>query len=169
MGKRGPRPKPDALKKFEGTYRADRSAPGALELPAGVPPCPAGMAADAAAIWMALVADERWRIVLSRVDALGLEMLAKHMALERRYEAEASLRPVVKTPYGPKPNPAASEARKEAALVKQLLAEFGLTPSARRNVSTKPDKGPTAPAADGVPLIGAPLRVVNGGAGGDGG
>jgi P27 family predicted phage terminase small subunit len=166
VGKRGPPPKPDALKKFEGTYRKDRSAAGALELPPGVPPCPKGLPADARAIWAELAGNEKWRIVLATADAFGLELLVKHMALERKYARAAQRQPIVKTPFGPKPNPAASEARKEGALVKQLLAEFGLTPSARSRVG-KPAAGSTpgqgAPSTDGTPLVGPPLRAIEGG------
>jgi P27 family predicted phage terminase small subunit len=155
--------KPDALKKFEGTYRKDRANPAALDLPPGVPERPAGLDRDATAIWTELTTDAAWRVVLTRVDAIGLELLVKHMSLERRFAVAAAKKPIVKTPFGPKANPAVSESRKEAAVVKQLLSEFGLTPSARSRVSK-----PGAPASplvgtDGTPLVGPGLRAIDGG------
>jgi P27 family predicted phage terminase small subunit len=135
MGKRGPKPLPIAVKKARGTHQKCRDAPNALELPPGVPPCPPRLDAAARAIWDELAANETWRVVLATADAFGLELLVKHMALERAFASKAARQPMVKTLYGPKPNPAAAEARKEGALVKQLLAEFGLTPSARSRVS----------------------------------
>ena len=168
MGKRGPPPKPAALKKREGTYRKDRAVVNALELPPGVPPLPQHLAKDkdARAIWDELTGNETWRIVLATADALGLELLVKHMALERKFARSAARQQIVKTPFGPKTNPAVAEARKEAAIVKQLLAEFGLTPSARSRVS-KPAAGSTpgqgAPTTDGTPLVGPGLRAIVGG------
>lgn len=135
MGKRGPPPLPAALKKARGTHQKCRDAPNALALPAGVPPCPKHLDKQARAIWDELAGNETWRIVLAKADALGLELLVKHMALERRFSRSAAKQQIVKTPFGPKTNPAVAEARKEAAIVKQLLAEFGLTPSARSRVS----------------------------------
>lgn len=163
MGKRGPPPKPDALKKREGTYRKDRSVAHALELPPGVPPCPKALPADAKKIWAELAGNEKWRVVLATADAFGLELLVKHMSLERKFASRAHAQPIVKTPFGPKPNPAAAEARKEGALVKQLLAEFGLTPSARSRVGKPAGAGPAQPSADGTPLVGPGLRAIDGG------
>lgn len=142
MGKRGPKPLPTALKRARGTLQKCREAPNALELPPGVPACPSTLDKDARAIWDELAANEEWRVVLARADVFALELLVKHMALERKFSKAAEARPMVKTPWGPKPNPAAAEARKEAALVKQLAAEFGLTPSARTRVSGPGSKDP---------------------------
>lgn len=166
MSKTGRPRKPDALKRFEGTYRKDRATPNALELPAGVPECPKGLPAAARKLWLELVGDEKWRIVLATVDATGLELLVKHMALERKYARDAARKPMVETPFGPKANPAAKEARNEAAVVKQLLGEFGLTPSARSRVAKPvggtPGTGGAATTA-GTPLVGPGLAVIEGG------
>jgi phage terminase small subunit len=164
MSRTGRPRKPDALKKFEGTYRKDRAKTDALALPPGVPPAPKGLPKDARKIWDELVADEAWRVVLTRADALPLEMLVKHMALERRFSREAARKPIVQTPFGPKPNPAAAEARKEAQLVDKLAGEFGLNPSNRSGVSA-PAGGKPAQPADGTPLVGPGLRIVEGGGG----
>jgi P27 family predicted phage terminase small subunit len=164
MGKRGPPPKPAALKKFQGTYRKDRAAPAPLELPPGVPTCPRHLPADARAIWQELAADEMWRIVLARADAMALEGFVQNMALARKYQRRAEREPMVKGPAGPKPNPAAAEARRHWSLVRQFAAEFGLTPSSRSRVSTE-FGAPSSPAkpSDSTPLVGPGLRVVSGG------
>ena len=165
MGKRGPRPLPAALKKSRGTYQRCRDAPNALDLPTGVPTAPAKLDKAARAIWDELAGNAGWRVVLAKADAFGLELLVKHMALERRYISEAQRHPIIKTPFGATPNPAASEARKEAAIVKQLLAEFGLTPSARSRVSA-PGGGKKDDAKEKAKafLFGAaPLTAIPGG------
>lgn len=164
MSKRGRKPKPDALKKREGTFRRDRAHAG-LALPPGVPECPAGLPDDAAAIWAELTSNEAWRVVLTKADSIGLELLVKHMALERRFAKLAAKQPIVKTPFGPKTHPAVSEARKEAAIVKGLLGEFGLTPAERERVGKGGSGGAPAAPADGTPLRGPGLRVVTGGTG----
>ena len=168
MGKRGPRPLPAALKKARGTHQKCRDAPNALELPPGVPPLPKHLAKDkgARAIWDELTGNEVWRIVLATADALGLELLVKHMALERKFARSAARQQIVKTPFGPKTNPAVAEARKEAASVKQLLAEFGLTPSARSRVSAPGGGGAKDdPKKRAASFLFGPLQALPGGKG----
>lgn len=126
---------PSALKRARGTYQPCREAPNALTVPPGVPPVPRGLTGEARRIWLEHVNDEEWRVVLARGDGAGLEVLVKHLALERKYAAAALRQPMVRTAWGLKPNPAAAQARLEAGVVKNLLQEFGLTPAARSRVS----------------------------------
>jgi P27 family predicted phage terminase small subunit len=168
VGKRGPLPKSAALKKREGTYRKDRARAAAqsagLELPSCVPTCPPSLSKAAKAVWTKLIADgEEWREILSKVDALGLELIAKHMVLERKYLDAAEREPIVKTPFGPKVNPAAAAATKEAKLVESLLDKFGLTPARRPRMGGPAKPAASAATTDGTPLVGPGLRAIDGG------
>jgi P27 family predicted phage terminase small subunit len=150
MGKRGPPPKPTALKKAQGTYRKSRAPKNEIQPPPGDPGCPPYLDEIGRGEWNRIVPELEKLGVLSVVDRATLEGYCSNYSLARQYQKIAEDKPIVSTPvytkggeleHIEKPNPAASEARKHWALVKQFAAEFGLTPSARTRVGK--------PAGDG--------------------
>jgi P27 family predicted phage terminase small subunit len=165
VGRRGPPPKPTALKKREGTYRKDRAAHAEIVAPPGAPPLPSGLAPEASARWEELVPILLERGTLSKEDGAILESHCRAYAMWRRYQALAEKQPMIKTPWGKKVNPAAEEARQWESRSTQTGDRLGLNASARSRVgkpgSNKPP-APTAMPADGTPLVGPSLRVVEG-------
>jgi P27 family predicted phage terminase small subunit len=165
MGKRGPPPLPTAVKKLRGTHRKDRAAPHELAPPPGVPVCPKRLDKLAREEWDRIVPQLAELGVLTELDGSALETYCFHWSQAVKYRRLAGKQPMVKTPWGPKPNPAGAEARKHDDIVKQYQDRFGLSPSARSRVNV-PEKKKPAPAADPTPLRGPPqLAVVPGGSG----
>ncbi len=161
MGKRGPPPLPTAVKKARGTLQRCREAPNALELPPELPEPPIPLDKAARERWDYMMRIEEWRVVLSRGDGDGLALLCKHLVMHDALVDEALRSPMIKTRWGPKPHPAAAAARKEADIVRHMLQEFGLTPSARTRVSV-PDRGDKKKADTASFLFGG-LQALPGG------
>lgn len=69
MGKRGPKPKPTALKKIQGTYQPSREAPNAPDPEPGIPEIPEGWAEESN--WGEEAVREYYRITPTLKD-LGL-------------------------------------------------------------------------------------------------
>src|SRR2546422_10688171 len=113
MGRRGPPPKPPELKRQQGTDKRhpERQA-DALVLPAGAPPCPQGLNAAARAVWDEVVPELLAIGTLAKVDRGVLEGYCRMFARAVQLDQTAALHPMVKTPFGPKVNPAGVEARK---------------------------------------------------------
>ncbi len=103
--------------------------------------------------WLDKAARAEWRRVvpllaelgvLTRVDGAALEAYCSTYSKAVAFQQLADASPLVEGLHGPKINPAASEARKQWALVRQFAAEFGLTPSARTRVgASNPSKAAT--------------------------
>jgi hypothetical protein len=113
--------KPDALKKLEGTFRKDRSEPGAPDLKAiPVPAPPEGMDAVERQAWADLKQDVDALGVMSEADLLAFRFTVDAIADYRREKAcaDPNRRLLV-------------ELRKEA---KSWLAVFGITPQSRGTV-----------------------------------
>jgi P27 family predicted phage terminase small subunit len=146
MGKRGPPPKPSSQKKLEGTYRPDRAARNEVVAPPGAPAVPDRLPAAARVKWDELVPILLERRTLSIEDGAILEEHCRAYAMWRRYQADAEKRLMVKTPFGPKVNPAAGEARKWEAIVRQTGDRLGVNASARSRVGAQP--APEKPAAE---------------------
>ena len=134
----------------------------------GAPACPAYLDAVAREEWARVVPQLAELGVLTKVDGGALEGYCAAYSQAVAFQKKAAAKPMVTTPWGPKPNPAAGEARKAWSLVKQFAGEFGLTPSARTRVSGPAGKKPAGEpqSANGVPLVGPGLRVLDGGIGG---
>lgn len=170
MGKRGPPPKPTALKKLQGTFRPDRAPSNEFKPAVGAPAKPDYLDDIASAQWDRVVAQLSEHKVLATVDGAALEAFCVNYSAAVRFQKRADAKPMVKTPFGVKVNPACGEARKHWALVKQFGAEFGLTPSSRTRVGTKPPADKKDETADFLFGGGkAPLKLVSGGKGGKGG
>ena len=136
MPPRGPKPLPAAIHQLRGTFRADRHS----EPPAptsGLPPCPAHLS---------LTTKREWKRVLSELGPIGLATKLDRSALAayrqvyaRWVETEEQIKThgvLVKGSKGyPVVSPYLQVANKAIQQMRMLLAEFGMTPSARTRVS----------------------------------
>jgi P27 family predicted phage terminase small subunit len=161
MGKRGPPPKPTAQKVLEGTYRPDRAVRNEWVPPVGAPPTPPGLDPVALARWEELAPELVSAGVLARVDGSVLEGHCRAFALFRRYTREAEKRPMINTPWGRKPNPAAAEAKLWLGEMNRCGDRLGIGASARSRIST-PEK-PKEDAAEKFLFGAGKLQVVEGG------
>jgi P27 family predicted phage terminase small subunit len=146
MGRRGPPPKPSALKKLEGTFRTSRATRNEVEAPPGSPPKPDDMPKEASARWDELVPVLLERKTLAVEDGAILEAHCRAYAQWKQYQVAAEAKPMVKTPWGPKVNPAAAEAVKWETRVTITGDRLGLSASSRSRVGAKdkePEKDPT--------------------------
>lgn len=145
MGRKpGPAPKPTALLKLAGTYRADRHGTAEPAPPAAIPSCPKHLDRRAKV---------EWRRMCKQLELLGLITLLDRAALaaycvsySRWVEAEIRMQehgPVVKSPNGyPIQNPWLSISDKALDNMRKLLTEFGLTPSSRSRLSRESNTKP---------------------------
>ena len=141
MGRRGPPPKPQALKKLQGTYRKDRDPGNAPAPPPGVPICPK---------WLKGAAREEWDRVVPQLVELGWITGLDGAQLERycdahgnwlRARADVEKRGVtIKGPFGPTNNPNLKRAFDERKEADRLAQELGLSPSARSRVKVAEKK-----------------------------
>lgn len=138
MGKRGPPPKPSALKKQQGTYRKDRAASNEVVAPVGSPPKPEDLPPLAARRWDALVPILLERGTLAVEDGATLEAHCRAYASWQQCQKIAEAAPILKDPKrGLRTNPAAAEARKWESRVTATGDRLGLSASARSRVGGK--------------------------------
>ncbi|GAC1384669.1 MAG: hypothetical protein NVS3B25_35270 [Hymenobacter sp.] len=141
-----PFPKPTALKKLEGTYRADRSARNEM-MPTQLttlPTAPAALNAKGAQLWYIVAGELQQLRILHTVD---LELLAAYCTqIQTMHEAEFYLQKhgkVLKSKnkagseYYQK-NPWLGIYNDALAMANRLGQQFGFTPSARSRISTPP-------------------------------
>lgn len=136
----GPPPKPTAMLKLSGSWRAaarDQTEPKPL---AGPPPRPDWLDEEGVAAWEHLVPILARMRVLTEADAMALSMLCEAWSRYRRatdmlakhgdvYQSGQTLR---RSPY--------SAMQMELALiVRRMLSEFGLTPAARGRIVALPE------------------------------
>lgn len=136
MGRRGPPPKPTALKRLEGTYRKDRAARNEVQVAPGVPARPEWLDAEAKREWDRVVPKLAQLGVLTDLDG---SMLADYCATHsiavkaaKRVQREGLM---LKGPFGPVRNPLIKVAQEARAQARLLAAEFGLSPASRSRVS----------------------------------
>lgn len=152
MGKRGPPPKPTALKELEGN-------PGKRPLPANEPKFTEAACDVPPPDFLSDEAKTEWRRMFPVLRSCGLvtlgdlPALAVYCSLYGRWrEAEEQLQAtpnLIKTPNGHlQPNPWITIARQTAELMKAYLIEFGLTPAARARMGAAepPKASTTAPS-----------------------
>lgn len=140
MGRRGPKAKPSALKKQEGTYRPDRAPAHEPHAPPGEPEMPEAVARDplARACWERTVPLLLRMRVLSVADWMALEGLALAYATARRADDAVLEHGMLwPTEHGHKLNPAVSVRRLVWAELRKFAAEFGLTPAARTRIEAE--------------------------------
>jgi P27 family predicted phage terminase small subunit len=141
MGARGPRAKPSATQKREGTFRKDRRR-GEPEVDVDLPPVPEWLGAKARKWWDAL---SPWLLrakLLTRLDQTALGLLCDALAdylLAREVVNQAGIetgtRFVSVTESGNViQHPAVGVANRKWDMVLKLLREFGMTPSARASL-----------------------------------
>ncbi|TVS18954.1 MAG: phage terminase small subunit P27 family [Gammaproteobacteria bacterium] len=143
MGLRGPKPKPTALKKLEGTYRADREAPNAPEVEPGLPDLPEGWE-DAP--WSDHATKEYWHIgpqlvrlgLLSEVDRAAFLSYCDYWGRWMYYRGQVAKHGDKQTTAGGFESQSADVQMMNKAQegVKKCLAMFGLSPADRTRVSS---------------------------------
>jgi P27 family predicted phage terminase small subunit len=140
MGRRGPTPKPKALKKAQGTYQKCRDRELAeVTLPAGAPPVPDDLPPAALSRWSEVVAELVPLGTLAKTDGGALEAYCRSWAQWKELQAVAAEKVMVKTPFGPKVNPASGEARKlHKEVIQPLELALGLHYAARARVKMPP-------------------------------
>lgn len=158
MGKRGPPPKPSALKKLEGTHRPDRVARREMSPPPGTPECPKHLCKLARQEWERVVPLLEASRVLTLIDQATLaDYCAAHALAIRATRAYRKAGLTIVTPQGILRHPAVGIAIAARAQARLLAAEFGMTPAARTRVSTpEPEKKEDKAAAflfDGPKLV----------------
>lgn len=141
MGRRGPAPQSKAMKLLHGTFRQDRAI-GEIAPAPGICTCPR---------WLSREAKAEWRYIVPKLLELGLLTYIDKAALVSYCTAYADLqrteRDIAKhgatqlTENGYEQNRPVVAIRNQArAAVKQFLAEFGLSPSARTRINATPKK-----------------------------
>lgn len=147
MGKRGPAPKPSALRLLEGTARADRMR-HEPQPPVRAPSCPT---------WLHREARREWRrltpllVTLGLVTDLDRSTLAGYcQSYARWYEAEGMIAEegmYFETESGYKVlHPAISVSRASLKAMTQIAAEFGFSPASRTRIGTQvPPAAPKTP------------------------
>ena len=155
MGKRGPTPDPIEILKLKGTYRKDRHG-GTPQPKVKAPPCPAGLCPDGKKVWRNLTKHLLSMRLISEVDWPQLEryciFFIRWRQCEQFIEKHGTTYPVkadnpdtyvVKPPDGGpcivgwKLHPHVRESENLDHILKQIEANFGLTPSARARI--RPD------------------------------
>ncbi|WP_127506259.1 phage terminase small subunit P27 family [Paenibacillus humicus] len=160
MGSRGPRPKPTELKVLEGTYRNDRA-------PVNEPKPSAPNQLPKAPPYFNATARKEWNRIGPELMRLGLLTIADMTLFEayclsysRHAEATKSLKKAgtMFHEYTNKAGatnfvqrPEIAVIQKEAAVIKMLCAEFGLSPAARARM-----EAPTILPTGGAPPAGNP-------------
>lgn len=141
MAKRGPPPKPTALKIAEGNPGKRPLPENEVKPPTAVPPCPEYMTGDARKFWKHLVNELYRNQLMTALDVAALEGLCVHW--ERARKADAILRkPVDKgggftyitTQGNVVQRPEVTISRASWEVVRKFSAEFGLTPAARTRI-----------------------------------
>lgn len=162
MGRRGPPPKPSALKKLEGTFRPDRAAPREVSPPPGVPDAPEWLDEEARAEWERIVPHLAKLRILAEIDrgTLADYCTAHSLAVAStvEYQREGLM---VDTPHGPRKHPLIKVAQEARAQARVLAQEFGLSPSSRTRISAPPKPAEGDNTEDF--LFGGPRLVKGGG------
>ena len=139
MGKRGPAPKPTAIKRIAGTYRPDRSAANEPqpEIPERTPSVPSHLSEAARAEWYRVAKELHGLGLLTRIDVTALAAYCETFATwVEALDKCREMGLIVKSPNGfPIQNPYLSVASQAEKRMRQWLGEFGMTPSSRSRVS----------------------------------
>jgi P27 family predicted phage terminase small subunit len=145
MGKRGPAPKPTALKLLQGTYRQDRAARNEPVPEVSVPSCPSWLHAEAKREWRRIVPELERLGLITTIDRAALaaycQAYAEWWEMERDI-AQNGRWQLTETGYEAQ-RPAVSIRSKALDHMKAFLKEFGLTPSSRTRVSSDKKDAPS--------------------------
>lgn len=155
MGKRGPPPKPTALKLIAGNPGKKALPPGEVKPKVELPSKPRHLSIEASAEWDRLAPVLMRLGLLTRLDraafAAYCQAWAKHVEAEQQL-AKASALAFTQTGF-PIINPWATISKQAVEQMSRLLGEFGLTPAARTriNVGHVPTDGNEGEPTDGEP------------------
>ncbi len=145
MGRRGPPPKPTALKLLAGNpgHRPINGREPQPEI--CVPPCPRQLSPEAKKEWRRISKELMQLGLLTNIDRAALAGYCQTWG--RWIEAEDRLREhgvIVKAPNGyPVQSPYLKVAESALKQMTRLLVEFGMSPSARSRITVTKPKDPT--------------------------
>jgi P27 family predicted phage terminase small subunit len=147
MGRRGPKAKPTATAKRDGTYRADRRR-GEPEAEVELPPEPEWLGEKARKCWAEIAPWLTRAKLLTRLDQVALALLCDSLGeylLAREVVNQAAIETGVRfvsvTDSGNViQHPAVGVANRKWEQVTKLLREFGMTPSARAGLHVGGDE-----------------------------
>lgn len=141
---RGRKPKPTALKLVDGNPGKRRITGREPKPPTAQPTCPAHLSATAKTEWKRLAGVLNGVGLLTRIDRTVLAAYCQ--AYGRWVEAERKLAetpPLLKTPAGyVQVSPWITISNRQVELMTRLMAELGLTPSARSRLAIQLPNGP---------------------------
>lgn len=140
MARRGPAPKPAALKLVDGTQRSKINRAEPLP-PDAAPAAPAGLSGQAREVWDKTVADLDAMKILSAVDAECISAYVAAVCSHRSAAAaiEADGGAIVRGEDGAcRPHPAVRVQEAAGRTMRHWAQEFGLTPAARARIEVKP-------------------------------
>lgn len=146
MGRRGPPPKPTALRILEGNPSKRPLNPNEPKPPVGIPDCPGHLDQFAKAEW------KRIAPILDRLGLLtivdGAALAAYCQTYSRWAKAEREIKKhgiVMETENGTVRRPEVSIAREALHQMRAFAMEFGLTPASRSRVSITMPAVPVTP------------------------
>ncbi len=142
MGRRGPAPKPAAVKRLEGNP-GKRQIKGAPQPQPQAPSCPSWLSAEARTEWQRLAPELERMGLLTALDQAAFACYCAAYAhwrdCQRVIEEEG---PLYVTPAGRlRERPEVEMAKQAARAVREFAAEFGLTPSSRGRMNIGRDGG----------------------------
>lgn len=132
MGKRGPQPKPTALKLLEGTRKSRINDAEPIPPATGIPEPPEWLGELGMETWRKLAPGLHARGVLTEWDLDAFAVLCQAVASHRQASELLNRSSVlIQGDRGLVKNPALQIARDSAQVIRAFAQEFGLTPSAR--------------------------------------
>lgn len=146
MARKGPAPKPRALKLVQGTLRKDRDN-GEVAFEAAAPDCPGFLDAAAKAEWKRMVPILLAAGLLTLADRAALAAYCQAFSRWKRAEEELAKQPLLVT-VTEKGTGARAEVWIAANAMKEMrafLVEFGLSPASRTRVRPTKLGGTTNP------------------------
>ena len=145
MGKRGPAPKPTALKRLQGNPGKRALNVSEPRPTATMPRCPTHLQGEARAEWRRVARGLHDAGLLTQIDRAALAVYCQ--AWGRWVKAEAQVArhgEVVKTAAGNvMQNPYLSIANRAMKQMREMARELGMTPSARSQIKVVPPDEPS--------------------------
>lgn len=145
MGRRGPKPKPTALKVLNGT-RKDRINAAEPKPPPGLPEPPVHLDEVALAEWARMVELLSEMGTITTADGAALALYCTHFStwVKANHELRTVGATISTDKGGAKTSPYVAIANASARAMERLLAEFGCTPSSRSRGTVQTPAGKTA-------------------------
>jgi len=168
---RGRKPKPTRVKELEGNPGKRRLNTTELRppVPAAVPYAPKFVNDEAKREWNRMVNILMGMGLYTEVDHAALAMYCqawgRWVVAERKLSVEGEI--ITGVLGGRCQNPWRYEANKAFAQMRQMLPEFGLTPSSRSRLSAPATPDEPSLAEQLFSMVGADVKVGEGGEGGD--